>query len=164
MTVKFIVDKTNILVIAIPKDRLNDYLFEHLVKDLNVTIQFSCGCLDRIAEDKMDTASLDVLFSLYFQRMLLNKQLINMKSIRYSDELNKRIFNAIPLFELPDDIKLNIDAQLTSFEAQEFIDADGNYFKFQRYFDIIGCCLFFKVKILILSYVYLSKYLEKKNF
>jgi hypothetical protein len=117
-----------------------------LTNDLKIVIDFSFGSLKKSLDDKSYKKNFDNLFSLFFQRLLLKNDLINMKSINYSEDIKLRIFNAIPWFELSNDIKVNIDLRLSSFEAQEFIDADGIYYKNRRLFNVIGCCLFFKVR------------------
>ncbi len=117
-----------------------------MTNDLKIVIDFSFGSLKKSLDDKSYKKNFDNLFSLFFQRLLLKNDLINMKSINYSEDIKLRIFNAIPWFELSNDIKVNIDLRLSSFEAQEFIDADGIYYKNRRLFNVIGCCLFFKVR------------------
>ena len=129
-----------------PPEYIDIYTLKCLTKDLKNVIEFSYGNLKRALLEKNYKKNFDNLFSLFFQRLLLKNELINMKSIRYKDDLTLRIFNSLPWFELSNSIKVNIDLRLSAFEAQEFIDADGLYYKNKRIFNIVGCCLLFKVR------------------
>ena len=60
MNIKFIVTKTSMLIIALPKDRLNDYLYENLMKDLNNTIKFAYDGLQRLTQND-DLKSITIL-------------------------------------------------------------------------------------------------------
>ena len=138
----------NILVIAVPQEYVDAYTLKILTNDLKNVIEFSYGNLKNSLMEKNYKTNFDNLFSLFFQRLLLKNDLLNMKSIRYNDDLKLSIFNALPWFELLNAIKVNVDLMISAFEAQEFIDADGLYYKNRRLFNIIGCCLFYKVRML----------------
>lgn len=145
MNVSFIIHFNIILALAVPTEALDVYTLRSITNDIKDVIEFSYGGLKKLIHRKNYRKNLDNLFSLLFQRLLLKNDLNNMKSIRYSDDLRLKIFNAIPWFELSNHIKIHIDLKLSAFEAQEFVDADGLYYKNRRLFNIIGCCLFFKV-------------------
>ncbi len=135
-------------MIALPQEYIDSYTLKVLTNDLKNVIEFSYGNLKNSLMENNYKKNFDNLFSLFFQRLLLKNDLINMKSIRYNDDLKLCIFNALPWFELSNLIKVNVDLRISAFEAQEFIDADGLYYKNRRLFNIIGCCLFYKVTFL----------------
>ena len=104
------------------------------------------------------------LFNLYntihnktFNVNLINNQqqqqhlskLSNLDRFNFLIEMRDKFINSIPYLDLPYNIKCDLDSAMIDVEAQEFIDLENNYYKNRRQFNIIGSCLFYKVRILV---------------
>ena len=102
------------------------------------------------------------LFNLYntihnkiFNANLINNQqqqqhlskLSNLDRFNFLIEMRDKFINTIPYLDLPHNIKCDLDSAMIDVEAQEFIDLENNYYKNRRQFNIVGSCLFFKVRI-----------------
>lgn len=105
------------------------------------------------------------LFNLYntihnktFNVNLINNQqqqqhlskLSNLDRFNFLIEMRDKFINSIPYLDLPYNIKCDLDSAMIDVEAQEFIDLENNYYKNRRQFNIIGSCLFYKVRISVL--------------
>lgn len=61
-------------------------------------------------------------------------------------EMRTKFFDTIPYYDLPFNIKTDLDSALVNLEAQEFVDeVERASFRTRRLFTIKGSCLFFKV-------------------
>ncbi len=59
-------------------------------------------------------------------------------------EMRSKLIDKIPFYDLPFDLKCDLDSALNDLEAQEFVDLDNIYYKHRRQFLINGCCIFYK--------------------
>jgi len=127
---------------VVPNDQIRlDYL-KVISKNLKNTLHFTFGdlfmkksteCLKRTIDSHPKTKQqLDTFFSLLKHRFMsrnasasLRKtqdKSLNKKRSNFLDTIKSKFINAIPFFDLPVDLKCDLDATLSDIEAQEFID------------------------------------------
>lgn len=61
------------------------------------------------------------------------------------NEMRTKFLNSYPYYDLPFNIKTDLDSALVNLEAQEFVDLENTSYKNRRLFSVQGSCLFFKV-------------------
>ena len=75
-----------------------------------------------------------------------NSQLSFLNRINVYREMRTKFLNSFPYYELPFNIKTDLDSALVNLEAQEFVDdLERASFKTRRLFTVAGSCLFYKV-------------------
>lgn len=80
------------------------------------------------------------------QALIQTKQLNFLTRLNVYREMRTKFMNSVPYFDLPFNIKTDLDSALVNLEAQEFVDdLERTSFKTRRLFTIKGSCLFFKV-------------------
>jgi len=143
-----------------------DYL-KVIAKNLNSTLQFTFGDLfstnsktharQQLHSNPKLKEQLDTFFAQIKSRFLYhgpkrqhvhdnpghNKPLSSRRS-NYFSAVKSKFINAVPYFDLPSQIKCDLDATLVDVEAQEFVDLESNHYKNRRQFYVNGGCLFYK--------------------
>lgn len=168
--------KSGVLVLVVPNDQIRlDYL-KVIATNLNSTLQFTFGDLflkkdtesvKRTIDSSVKTKhQLDTFFSHLKHRFLSRNaktktqdKSANKKRSNFLNTIKSKFINSIPFFDLPADLKCDLDATLSDIEAQEFIDLENNYYKNRRQFTISGSVLFYKDYLVS---THLSKSLTKR--
>jgi hypothetical protein len=64
-------------------------------------------------------------------------------------DMRSKFCQSCPFFDLPFNIKTDLDTALANMEAQEFVDLDSGHYKLRRLFSVEGSCLFFRDYLLV---------------
>lgn len=79
------------------------------------------------------------------QNLLPTRQLNFIARVNVYREMRAKTMNSMPYYDLPFNIKTDIDSALVNLEAQEFVDdLERASLKTRRIFAVKGSCLFFK--------------------
>ncbi len=158
--------RTSLLVLIVPAEQISlDYL-KIIATNLNSTLKFTFGNLfssihKTAVKDKLHSSpelkeQLDTFFAQIKSRFLYQtskKQQINdtnynkkllLRRANFFNEIKSKFINAVPYFDLPYQLKCDLDVALADIEAQEFVDLENNHFKTRRQFSVTGGCLFYR--------------------
>ncbi|XP_071787663.1 protein inturned-like isoform X2 [Asterias amurensis] len=131
---------TEVLVMAVPANRVPLFLLDCILKDVVRLMCFLFKSLDSAFQDS-NHPRLNHLFRLLFQRLLLAET-------QQSQKTNSNIFlEGLPgarWLDLPEEIKLNIDSSLSDLEAVDFADMSDDHYDDRRPYVLLGSCLFYK--------------------
>ncbi len=72
----------------------------------------------------------------------------NLRRMNLLIEMRYKCFDVVsmlpPYFEVPFELKHDVDSILNGLEAQEFVDLENDFYLNRRLFSLIGSCLFYK--------------------
>ncbi|XP_077984334.1 protein inturned-like [Glandiceps talaboti] len=131
------------LVLAMPADRVSVSQLNYIVLDIARLLNFLYGSLHDAFLPSLYHAKLDHLFSLLFQKILLDENpltpLLNSSTYVFLDTLP-----GVRWLDLPDDLKIAIDSTMSELEAADFADMSDEHYDDRRPYGIVGSCLFYR--------------------
>lgn len=82
------------------------------------------------------------------QQIIMQRQQDNLRRMNLLIEMRYKCFDVVsmlpPYFEVPFELKHDVDSILNGLEAQEFVDLENDFYLNRRLFSLIGSCLFYK--------------------
>lgn len=158
----------------VPTMHIDLTYFKMISKRLNETFRFTFGHIwnkmisvnddhEMTNEDNEEVnrnlkSQMDAFFSQINKRLKISSLFNTYKSeheatanklntfnnVQIFTEMRSKLIDQIPFYDLPFDLKCDLDSALNDLEAQEFVDLENIYYKNRRQFLINGCCIFYK--------------------
>ncbi|XP_033222182.1 protein inturned isoform X3 [Belonocnema kinseyi] len=147
----------NLLLIALPDNCCSEYEANKLSTEIALILEFIHESLTKCFMSSENHSSLDHLFFLIYERVLLKNSYIDKNNLaqfnmRYSDIAQEcefeTILHAAHLIRLSRDALIQIDAALNEMEAMDYKDWNEDPMDCQRLYTIIGSCLYHKSYLL----------------
>lgn len=132
----------DVLVIAMPSERLPLVYLQNLVADITKILSLSFGSIKRAFSDKINKTWLDHLFSLLFEKALRKPPGAADKdgqNVTLPD-----IFPGVQWLNLPLTTEVDVHCCLSELEAADYGEFADDYFQIRRLYTILGSSIFYK--------------------
>ncbi|XP_038604344.1 protein inturned [Tachyglossus aculeatus] len=125
-----------LLIIGLPDEKAPLPQLKNMMNAVVQTLKFMYGSLDSAFCPEENVPSLDHLFHLFFQGAVLGDR-----------HRGPALLNDLPgahWLPLPQEVKMEIDTELSELEAADFGELSEDYYDMRRLYMILGSALFYK--------------------